>query len=987
MSPSSPSRAASLAGLATMGVLAAGYYAAARLGLSLGIVEQVTAVWPPTGIALAALWLLGMPFWPGVFAGALLANLGANEPVGSALGIAVGNTLEALFGVWLLRSAGFDGALQRLRDILALISAACVAATVSATIGVACLCVGEVHGWSAFRTLWPVWWVGDVMGALLVAPVLLTSGRWRRLPWRAERGLELALIFFGAVTASSVAFVSRAGGAQGLHTLAFVVFPFVIWSALRFGQPGVALTILLASSVATWGTAGGLGPFHADDGDPWLYLQAFMAVVATTGLVLGAAVAERDRAERHRTAEYAVTRALAESGDLRDAASRIVEAICDCLDFDVGGLWTVDREAGVLRCVDLWHEPRMAFPEFITLSRSRTFSPGVGLPGRVWTTARPAWIEDVVRDANFPRAAVAAREGLHAAFGFPIVLEGEVLGVIEFFSHDIRAPDVELLQLLTSIGSQIGQYIERKSAEEAVRTSEARKAGVLASVPDAIVTIDQKGQLREFNHGAERMFGYSAAEVLGKEMASLIVPERLRAQHRFGIARYLETGVSSLLDRRVEMPALRADGSEFPVELSIRRVQGAEPPLITGCLRDITERRQAEEDRARLLAREQAARSRAEALAEDLRAQQKAKDRFLAMLGHELRNPLAPVTNALEVLRLRGGTDPETRRLHDMMGRQIRHMTRLVDDLLDVSRIGRGTIAMRRETVDLTDVVGRVLEANRALFDERRHRVAVELPAEALAMEGDPTRLEQVAANLLNNAARYTKPGGEVAVSLASEGGTAVLRVRDNGIGIRPELLQRVFDPFLQADRVPGSVQEGLGLGLTLVKELVEMHGGTVEARSAGPGRGSEFVVRLPLGARAQPASTPSAAPAAVRAARKRILVVDDNRDSAETLALLMRLAGHDTAVAFDGRQALAEFRARRPDVVLLDIELPDGVNGYEVALRLAQEPGADGVVWVAVTGYGQPEDQQRSRAAGFRYHLVKPVDPKELARVLASLE
>jgi CheY-like chemotaxis protein len=276
------------------------------------------------------------------------------------------------------------------------------------------------------------------------------------------------------------------------------------------------------------------------------------------------------------------------------------------------------------------------------------------------------------------------------------------------------------------------------------------------------------------------------------------------------------------------------------------------------------------------------------------------------------------------------------------------------------------------------------VDSSRHLLEEHKHRLALALGEGPFPILGDPTRLEQVLSNLLHNAVRYTPPGGEIELSLQREAGSAVLRVRDNGIGIRPELLERVFDAFQQGDRVPGSVQEGLGLGLTLVKDLVALHDGSVAAFSSGPGSGSEFVVRLPLAPDEACAARASVGPA-LATTPKRVLVVDDNRDAGETLAMLVRLAGHEARVAHDGAAALELFRASRPDIVLLDIELPHGMSGHEVALRIAREPGAERVMLVAVTGYGQQEDRERSREAGFHLHLVKPVDPRELERVLAS--
>jgi PAS domain S-box-containing protein len=962
------------------------YYVAARLGLSLGVVEQVTAVWPPTGIALGAVLLAGPRILPGVGLGALLANLGAGEPVGTALGIAAGNTLEALVGAGLLRRAGVARGLERVEDVLRLLLlAAPIASAVAALIGVVSLCAGGVQPWSSFARLFGVWWLGDAMGALLITPLILAWSDPPKLGERRTQGAELAVLFAGLAATAAVVFGRPHGAQPHVHSLAYAIFPFVAWSALRFGRHGTPLAIAAASAIATWGTAQGLGPFGAGAAEMrWLHLQGFMGLIAATGLMLAAAVAERDRSERHRAADAAIARILADGSELALAVPRILAAVGECLEFDCGAVWTVDRMAGRLRCVELWHRPGSALAEFVALTRRIAFAPGIGLPGRVWSRREPQWIEDVARDPNFPRAPAAALCGLHGAFGFPLSLGGEVLGVIEFFSREIRPPDAKLLQLLASAGSQIAQFIERKRAEEAVRSSEARKAGIVASALDAIVTMDGDGRVLEFNPSAERMFGLRARDALGRDLATLIVPERLRAAHRAGLARQLHTGERGLLDRRLEMPALRAGGTEFTVEVAITRVPDSEPPLFTGFMRDVTARKRAEAERAQLLANEQRARAQAEALAEQLRAEKKTKDEFLATLSHELRNPLAPISNAVQALLMReAGADPD-RGLHELMARQLRHVTRLVDDLLDISRIDRGTTELRREPLDLVEVANAAIEMNRALLDARGHRLQLELPVGSVPIDADRTRIEQVVSNLLNNAARYTPAGGEIAVILERAGEAAVLRVRDTGIGIRTELLPRIFEPFLQGDRVPGSVHEGLGLGLALVRALVELHGGSVAAASAGAGRGSEFTVRLPLcpGAAPEPRGVPAAVQVPVP---RRILIVDDNKDSAETLAIILSRQGHEVQIAHDGPDGLEKFHAFQPDVVLLDIALPRGMSGHDVARRIRQLPGTAGVRLIAMTGFGQLEDRERSREAGIEVHLVKPVDPRELQELIAD--
>ncbi len=377
---------------------------------------------------------------------------------------------------------------------------------------------------------------------------------------------------------------------------------------------------------------------------------------------------------------------------------------------------------------------------------------------------------------------------------------------------------------------------------------------------------------------------------------------------------------------------------------------------------------------------EQLARARhAEA---EARGRGERKDDFLALLGHELRNPLAPLRSALEVLRR--APDPAlAERARGIMERQVVHMTRLLDDLLDVSRITRGKVQLRTERLALQDVVTHALELARPLLEARRHRVDVELPPEPLWVSGDQVRLEQVVANLLANAARYTPSGGNVGVALARTEQGATLRVRDDGVGIERGLLTKIFEPFTQV-RPLGASSAGLGIGLTLVRELVVLHGGRVEARSSGLGHGSEFVVTLPTldvppGEEPRPMSSADAPPPP---SALRILLVDDNEDATETLAEILRISGHEVRTAYDGTAALAAAPRFGPDVVILDIGLPD-MSGHEVA-RALRAAGLDGAVLVGLSGFGAPEDHDRAREAGFDHYLLKPTSLAEIEALLA---
>jgi signal transduction histidine kinase/ActR/RegA family two-component response regulator len=362
------------------------------------------------------------------------------------------------------------------------------------------------------------------------------------------------------------------------------------------------------------------------------------------------------------------------------------------------------------------------------------------------------------------------------------------------------------------------------------------------------------------------------------------------------------------------------------------------------------------------------------------------KDEFLATLAHELRNPLAPMRNAVELLRLAGGDLPAASGLADMMGRQVSQMVRLVDDLLEISRITRGTIELRRGPVELSEVVTMAVETSRPMIDAAGHRLEVTLPDEPVWLDADATRLAQVVSNLLNNAAKYTDPGGQIALEARREDAQVALRVRDSGMGIEPTLLPTVFEMFSQGKAASGRAPGGVGIGLTLVRGLVQMHGGTVTAESDGLGRGSVFTVRLPAGTVGPaPVEEPHSFVGQPAGSDKpEVLVVDDNADAAESLAALLDVLGARSRVVHDGTAAIAACQAKAPEIIFLDIGMPQ-MDGYEVARRIRALPGAEAIHVVALTGWGQDKDRRRSEAAGFDRHLVKPVDVAMLQSLLLA--
>ena len=377
-----------------------------------------------------------------------------------------------------------------------------------------------------------------------------------------------------------------------------------------------------------------------------------------------------------------------------------------------------------------------------------------------------------------------------------------------------------------------------------------------------------------------------------------------------------------------------------------------------------------------------------------LMATDQRKDEFLAMLSHELRNPLAPIRNAVQIMGLKPLDDPHLRHCRDVIERQVEHLSRLVDDLLDVSRITRGRFKLKKKPAEVATFVARAIETAKPLFDARRQRLHVSMPEERLIVDGDLTRLSQIVGNLLNNAAKYTPDGGHISLQIETasrDGGSAeevLIRVKDNGTGIPPEMLPEVFDLFTQVDRALDRTHDGLGIGLALVRKLVEMHGGSVDAHSDGVGHGSEFFVRLPcrielVDVKGASASAGDAIKTPV--IRRRVLVVDDNEDSAETLALALQLEGYDVETAHGGQQALKLAEGFLPEVVLLDIGMPE-MDGYEVARSIRAQPWGADMLLVAQTGWGQEEDRRRTREAGFDAHMTKPLDHSRLMSLMAQL-
>lgn len=690
---------------------------------------------------------------------------------------------------------------------------------------------------------------------------------------------------------------------------------------------------------------------------------------------------------------------------------------------------------------------------------------------------------------------------LSARAGETASIEGMEAGADDYLIKPFNARE-----LLARVESHLKMSRLRRESEQILRQSDARKAAMFQAALDCIISIDHEGRIIEFNPAAERTFGYRRDDVLGREMAELIVPPSFRERHRQGIAHFLATGEGPVLDRRIQMPALRSDGTEFPVELAVTCVALDGPPQFTAFLRDITDRTRWEEAlrKSEELSRQRLAelqtiyasapiglafvnrelryvsinqtlaeldgmpvdqvigktlrevltsevadeveplyrrvietgepirgievrgstrtggprdflvsyhsvqsatgevlgvnaavlditdRKRLEdelrQVAANLSEANRRKDEFLATLAHELRNPLAPIRTGLELLKMTQDDRITTEEIRSTMERQMQQLIMLIDDLMDVSRITRGKLQLRRCRVRVADVIESAIEASRPFIDEANHELTIAVADDPIYIHADPHRLAQVLTNLLNNAAKYTPVGGNISCSACKADGDVLISVKDNGIGIPSDMLERVFDMFAQINPPAERTSSGLGIGLTLVKSLVEMHGGSIQVQSQGVSQGSTFTIRLPTVefSPEEEAKLVQADNGKTAKCKRRVLVVDDNQAAAEMLSMVVKMLGNEVRTASDGQQAIEVAAEFLPDVVLMDIGMPK-MNGHEAARQIRRQPWGKEMLLVAVTGWGQEEDQRKTNESGFDHHLVKPAEPAAVQKLIAE--
>jgi len=1351
---------------ASIGLIAAVYFIAGKFGLSLASVHtNVSPVWPPAGLALAAVLLFGLRVWPGVFLGALLVNFSTPVPILVAVLIAIGNTVEAVAASTLLRALGFRNSLERARDVFKFVCAVVVCTALSATIGNLSLCLLHSAQWTQFPVLWLTWWLGDLTGAVTVAPLVLTwfAGQGHWLPRR--RYVEATALIVLLSVSAIVTFGGQSPAAVKYYPLSRLMIPFLLWASFRLGRRGVTVAIAVVSAFAIWGTSHGSGPFISGSAnESLLILQLFLASNAVTFLALVTVVEERRLAEAERRenqrrveANLAVTRIIAESPEVNSALPLILSTVGETLEWEFGGVWLLNSAGKALRNVAMW-QPSSHASRFEELCRERVFEPGVGLPGRVWTNLKPAWIPDVSSDENFPRAAMAADEGLHAAFAFPITFDQKFLGVIEFFSSEIRQPDEPLLAMFAGIGSQIGQFIERKRSEEALRESEARYRSVIDALPAAVYTTDADGKITMFNQAAVelsgrvpeigndqwcvtwklyhpdgtpmphaecpmamalkqgepirgyeaiaerpdgsrvsfvpyptplrdsngnlvgainmlvditdrkraeaqlrdreqrlsaffstaalgvavltpdtrfeqvndtfcRIVGYSRAELLKMDSAALthvddvpLLKQKIEALMAGGIPRfeiekrylrkdgseiwvqnsvsvtrdaagkplnlvalcqditarkktetalkqreaelteffenaseaihwigpdgtilrankaelrmlgysadeyigrniadfhidkdnirhildrlhagetlraypaqlltkegsirdvminssvYFENGefmhtrcftrdvteqlhtekslrqlaaivettddavisknlngiitswnpaaerlygytaaevvgksVTILIppERPDEEPAILArlrrgeridhyetvrvakDGRRLDVSLTVSPIRDASGKIIgaSKIARDITQQKKAQNEIARLLASERAARQDAEVAS-------RSKDEFLATLSHELRTPLTAMLGWLTILRTHKLDQKTTTHAIETIERNAKAQAQLIEDLVDISRIVGGKLSLQVGPTELLPVIDASIEVVKPAADAKDISIVVNYDPTVGPVAGDSGRLQQIIWNLLSNAVKFTPNGGSVFVDYRRQGSFAEVVVRDTGIGISEDFLPHVFERFRQAESSATRTHRGMGLGLAIVRHLVELHGGTVSVHSDGENHGTTFMVHLPLAAVPKAMSLPAAALEANGDLAKmlnglRILLVEDEPDARELIAILLQGSGATVEAVDSVSGALQRLPLFIPDVLVSDIGLPRE-SGYDLIRHIRSlSSDVNKIPAIALTAFATENDRKMSLSAGFQAHLAKPVEPADLLKTIKIL-
>jgi PAS domain S-box-containing protein len=553
----------------------------------------------------------------------------------------------------------------------------------------------------------------------------------------------------------------------------------------------------------------------------------------STSLVVVSDLTARRELLRGLSIQHLVSRIISRAQPPTETITAVLEEVARALSWSYAAFWEVDVPAQTLSASQTWRRPDREFNAFDSLTKKIVLARGEGVPGHVWQSAQPFWEADVALSLIYPRAKVASQDGLHSVFAFPVRTSEKFFGVVELFADDVLPPDDALLSAAEGVGYQLGEFLERSRARAAEHESEIRKASILDTALDCIITSDHRGVITEFNPAAERTFGYTKEEVIGRQMVDLIIPPAYRQAHLNGMARYLATGEAHVLGRRIEIEAMRKDGSTFPVELAIVRVPLPGSAFFTAYLRDLTERRKFEAEQARLLAESEAA--------------NQAKSEFLATMSHELRTPLNAIAGYADLLRMgvRGPVNDAQIVDLDRITRSQAHLLAVINDILQFAKLEAGSVEITVEKIPLKNVLVAAAELIRPQAESKKLAVIFDECDESLVVCADHDRLLQILLNLLSNAVKFTPEGGSITVRCHADGDTAVTSISDTGIGIPPDQQQRIFDPFVQVHSGTTRASDGVGLGLAISLDMARQMKGEISVESA-PDRGSTFRISLP---------------------------------------------------------------------------------------------------------------------------------------------
>jgi PAS domain S-box-containing protein len=541
----------------------------------------------------------------------------------------------------------------------------------------------------------------------------------------------------------------------------------------------------------------------------------------------------RRESQRGLSVQHLVSQIIAESKSPSETLSTVLAEVSRALHWSYATYWELDPVDDALRPAHSWMASERSFSEFDRKTRAIVFRRGEGFPGRILKSGQPHWESDLATPAVYPRSAEASADGLHSAFGIPVKTADRFFGILEFFAEDVLPPDQALLNAAQGVGYQLGEFLARARAMAAEHQSEVRKASILDTALDSIVTSDQSGTIIEFNAAAEATFGYSKQNVIGRQMADLIIPPRYREMHRQGMKRYLATGEAHVLGRRIEIEAMRSDGSEFPVELAIVRVPLPGPAFFTAYIRDLTERKRLEADQARLL--------------EESKEANRAKSEFLATMSHELRTPLNAISGYAELLKmgLRGPvTEAQVADL-DRINRSQGHLLGIINDILQFAKLESGQLELKVDTFPVEAALDVAEELVRPQLEAKGISYAYLRGEKSVQVRADRDRFQQIVLNLLSNALKFTPSGGTISVGWRIENGLVLVEVADTGVGIAPSQLERIFDPFVQVQAGTTRTSEGVGLGLAISRDMARQMGGDVSVKS-DLGKGSTFTLALP---------------------------------------------------------------------------------------------------------------------------------------------